>query len=345
MQGIELLVRFSLIFLFCNSLIPGQIYPVKEVDSLLKAGIEKIILQDYPEAEKVFLSLNSNYPNLPFGEIFLAANEITRAIDYAEDMQEDFVDSLLESATEKTDLLLQEDDENLWNNYFEALIYGYKAYYHSISGNLVSAFADGVLSLRSFQKCLELNENFHEAYIALGTYNYWKSAQSKFFLWLPFVKDYREDGIELLERSIRSFSYHEHLAAFSLIWIYIDYGQSEKGVNLAEKMLGQYPESRFFRWALARAYQDIDKEKAIDVFKEILISVETLPNDNGFNKIVLKHKIAMLYFELGNYEKVLDLCNEVLDISLNSVELRERLSDRLDRVKELKELAFERLEL
>jgi tetratricopeptide (TPR) repeat protein len=343
MQGIELLARFSIIFLFFPGLLTCQIFPIVEVDSLLRSGIDKIISQDYRGAEKVFLSLNSKYPDLPLGEIYLAANEITESVDLAVELNENFVDSLLSEAMEKTELLLDKDDESLWNNYYEALIHGYKAYYHSITGNLISAFADGVLSLRAFQICIELNENFHEAYIALGTYNYWKSAQSESFLWLPFVEDNRNEGIELLEKSIRNFSYNKHLAAYSLIWIYIDYQKIEKAANLAEQMLLQYPNSRFFRWALARAYQDLDKEKAIKVFNEILNSLETLPFDNGFNKIVLKHKIAMLYYEMGNYQIVLKFCDEILDFKIKSDEIRKKLSDRIERTKALRETALDKL--
>ena len=37
----------------------------------------------------------------------------------------------------------------------------------------------------------------------------------------------------------------------------------EKAVQLSNEMLiNEYKDSRFFKWGLARAYKDIDKEKA-----------------------------------------------------------------------------------
>ena len=108
-------------------------------------------------------------------------------------------------------------------------------------------------------------------------------------------------------------------------------------------MLNEYKESRFFKWGLARAYQDIDKRKAIDVYYQILKSVETIPNHNQFNEVVLKHKIAMLYNEVGEYDKSYVLCNEILDFKFKSAKIEERLHDRIRRAKVLKENLEEKL--
>lgn len=338
MREIELLVRFSLIFfiIFQNSLF-AQTHPNPKVDFLLKLGIKNILLQNYDKADSIFIELNRTYPNLPLGDIYRVGNFITKSVDYEEKLNEDFVEELLDSAEYKIEILLNEDDEDIWNNYYEALFYGYRAYFYTVQGNLLNAFADGIYSLNAFNECLSVDNKFYEAYIAAGTYNYWKSAQSKSFLWLPFVKDKREEGIELLEEAIQHSSYNHHLAAYSLVWIYIDYELPQKAVNLSLQMLEEYPNSRYFRWGLARAYQDIDKTKAIKVYRELLKSIENISNRNLYNDVVLRHKIAMLEYDLGNYKKALTLCNEILDFKLNSAEIKQRLQDRLSRVKVLKE--------
>jgi tetratricopeptide (TPR) repeat protein len=183
---------------------------------------------------------------------------------------------------------------------------------------------------------LEIDENFFEAFIALGSYNYWKSAQTKSLLWIPFIPDKRLQGIQFLEKALEGSSYNKYLAAYSLAWIYIDYGESDKAIDLSKKMLKDYNESRYFRWCLARAYQDVDKYKAIEVFKEILESIEKLPFRNQYNDIVIRHKIAMLYYDLGEYKKASNLCNEILDFNIKSNKIKDRLSDRLNRTKQLR---------
>lgn len=338
----EHLVRSSLILLL---LIPfsllAQRHPNQEIDSLLRKGIESIVLQNYDGANETFNYLDSLYSENPLGNIYLSATEIAKSVDYEEEVKSEFVDSLLSIAKDKTDKFLDQDGDDLWYNYYDALIYGYKAYYSSISGNLISAFSDGVQSLNVFQNCLEIDNKFYEAYIAYGSYKYWKSAQTKSLLWLPFVSDNRDEGIEFLEKAIESNPYNRHLAAFSLIWIYIDHEKSDLAVDLANKMLDEYKGSRFFMWGLARAYQDIDKGKAISTFKDLLESVQKIENRNQYNDIVLKHKIAMLLYDVGENSKALKLCNEILDFNIKSIKIKERLHSRIIRAEELKNKIME----
>lgn len=342
---IERLVRFNIIyFIILVSTLFCQHHPNAKIDSILNKGIEEIIDQRYDNAALTFTSLDSLFPNNPLGNIYLAATEISKSVDYEENINSDLLDSLLNNAMDITKSLLDEDDTNLWYNYYQALIYGYKAYYSAISGSIISSFSDGVESLEGFQNCLEIDENFNEAFIALGTYKYWKSAQVKSLSWIPFISDNREEGISLLEKSLDSFSYNKYLAAYSLIWIYIDYNKSDNAVKLALTMLKEYPGSRFFRWGLARAYEDIDKSKAVSVYSEILALLETLPDRNQFNDIVLKHKMAMLLNKLNQNKKSLQLCDEILDFQFNSAEIKERLTDRIERVKKLKEQLKTKLE-
>ncbi len=336
MLEIELLVRFSFIFLFAFLQIFAQRIPDHELDSLLTVGIQQILYQNYENAELIFKELKNKFPKNPLGNIYTAASKIAKSVDYEETIDENSIDSLLSIAKNQTDKLLDLDDNNLWYNYYDALIYGYRAYFYSISSNLVSAFADGVLSLHSIQKCLEINNKFNEGLIAQGIYKYWKSAQTKWLNWLPFVKDEREEGIKLLENSLKQSSYNFYLAAYSLIWIYIDNNESDKAVTLGKKMLNEYPNSRFFRWGLARAYQDISKEKAKEIYSEILNSVQQIKNRNFYNDLVLKHKIAMLDFDLKQYDEAYKLCCEILDFNIKSIQIKERLKNRLIRVKELK---------
>lgn len=344
MPETELLVRFSILYFFVAYQIFAQQFPNPKVDSLLNLGIENILNENYSVAKKTFKILDKDFSELPFGKIYLAAAHIAESVDYEKIPNENYVDSILTIAENQTELLLISDENNLWYNYFEATIYGYRAYFNSITSNLVAAFADGVLSLHSFQKCLEIDNNFNEALIANGIYKYWKSAQTKSLNWLPFVKDEREIAIKLLENSIKQKSYNQYLGISSLIWIYIDNNESQKAVDLSKKMLAQYKNSRYFNWALARAYQDISKEKSIEIYQQILSSVEKLKNRNFYNDVVLKHKMAMLYFDLENYNKSYQLCSQILDFDIKSEEIKNRLEERLNRVLDLKNELEEILE-
>jgi hypothetical protein len=315
----------------------AQTYPDPVVDSLLNTGINYIILQNYLHAKSTFEYLNNSYPALPLGNIYLVATEIARAYDYEEPYNQDYIKENLDTAETKTKNLLDRDEGNLWYIYFKALNEGYYAYYQVLQKNWLSAFSNGVDAVRDFEKCLNIDPEFYESKIAIGSYQYWRSRKTEFLKWLPFIKDETELGIKNLKVAVDHASYHRYSAINSLLWIYIDQKKFQAAVELAEKTLRQYPGSRFFMWPLARAYENVDIQKAIDIYNELLDFYSKLPDSNFFNEIVLKHVLAQLYVKQGDKGKALELCNQILSLKHIPDYTRNRLGDRLDRVEDLKQ--------
>jgi hypothetical protein len=326
---------FSLFFLL-QSVLFSQNYPDKFVDSLLTTGIDFIVEENYSDAEKVFTNLKNSNPNLPFGSLYLAATEIARSIDFFEEMNSEKVENLFEESEEIADSLYDEDEENIWHLYFEGLLAGYKAYYSALKGNYYDTFSDGYDSYSYFSQCLEQDTLFYEAYIAIGSFEYWMSAKTEFFSWIPFYEDNRANGISLLETAWKKAPYNSHLAAYSLIWIYINEKDYKKAIDLSEEELKKYPSTRFFKWGLANAYQYIDKKKSIEILNQIYDSYQTTGGNITTQKIVIKHKIAMLENKLGNYDSALKLCNEILDSCSKIERENSETEDRCFRAKELK---------
>jgi predicted Zn-dependent protease len=315
----------------------SQEYPDGSVNSLLKSGIDDIINQNYPQAKSEFEKLNSKYPDLPFGKIYLAAAEIAKSYDYGEEYNGEVISKYLYSAKDQSENLLNNNPENIWNHYLIGLAEGYISYYEGLNGSWLTSLKEGINSASNFEECLKKNPDFFEAFSGLGTYKYWKSTKTKFLSWLPFVHDDRAEGINYLEKAIDKSSYNNYLAVNSLIWIYIDQKNFENAVRISEKAMNEYPKSRFFKWGLARAFEDVDRSKAINSYYEILNSYQNLNSMNHYNEIVLKHLIAQQYEKVGEKSKALKLCNEIMAIKNLSEFVKNKLGDRLNRVKELQE--------
>jgi len=331
---------FFLAIFFFASVSFAQNYPDRIVDSLLNYGIDNLINQNYGGAEKDFLKLNTTYPDIPLGKIYLAALEIAKCYDLGEEFSSESIIKKLKEAEEESETLIAKNPENVWYIYFLALSEGYAAYHEALSGEILSAISSGYNSIKNFERCLNLDSNFFEAYTAIGVFKYWKSRKTEFLDWLPFVKNEKDTGISYLESAIKYSSYNKYLAIYSLIWIYIDEGDYHKAIKVAEDALKIYPESRIFKWGLARANEEIDKKKAIEYYYEILSSYPDLKNSNHYNEIVLKHIIAQQYQKLGENKSALSLCNEILKLNTLSVYVKDKLSDRLGRVKQMqKELS------
>jgi tetratricopeptide (TPR) repeat protein len=306
------------------------------VDSLLKSGIRNIINQKYSAATDIFSQLDEEFPELPFGKIYLAASKIAHAYDYAEEYDADFIESNLEEARDRANELLASDENNLWFNYYYALAEGYIAYFDAINDNWISAISTGMNSISAFGNCLNLDKNFYEAYIAIGTYEYWKSRRTEFLNGLPFYEDDSEIGMDRLRTAVDLSSYNSYLATNSLIWIYIDQNDFNRAIELGEKAVSEFPESRYFKWGLARAYEDVNPRTALEKYYEILNSFPQSRDQNNINKIILKHLIAQQYLKTGEKEKALELCEEILSIN-NFTEFElSKLDNRLKRVSELK---------
>jgi tetratricopeptide (TPR) repeat protein len=314
----------------------AQIYPDATVDSLLRSGIHCVVKQDYVSANQFFEQIDYDYPSLPLGKIYLAANKIAEAYDYAEDFDEKYIRDNLEEAKNQAEELIEKEETNIWPHYFLALSEGYISYYEAINDSWFPALTTGVSSISEFEDILKSDEKFFEAYIAIGTFEYWKSRKLEFVSWLPFSSDTKNLGIDFLITAIDSASYNSHLAINSLIWIYIDQKRYEDAIKIAQRALKEFPDSRSFKWGMARAYEDTNPAKAISVYLEILKSYPKLKDGNYKNEITLKHLIAQQYAKLGDNENALKYCDEILSIKNIPEQTMDEMSDRLQRVKELK---------
>ncbi|HED38120.1 MAG TPA: hypothetical protein ENI76_07745, partial [Ignavibacteria bacterium] len=236
--------KYFIVVLFCflaTNKIYSQNYPDSTLNTLLKKGIELIITQQYKDASKVFNLLNKNYPHLPFGKIYLAANEIARNYDYAENLNSDSIRYYLKSAVRQSDSLLEINKNNVWYQYFVALSEGYLSYYNALTKNWFSALDEAISSVSGFEKCLKIDPHFYEAYIAIGTFKYWKGRKTQFLNWLPFIPNEEKSAIKLLNFAVNHSSYNTYLAINSLIWIYIDRKEPLRAVELAGNALKKYP--------------------------------------------------------------------------------------------------------
>lgn len=342
MQVTELLVRFNfikiipLLILINIFNIHAQIYPDRSVHKILKAGIKLIINQKYDNAEKLFSQLDKSRKDLPLGKIYLAATQIAKSFDYAEPFDDKLITKYLDGAKKTSERLLQVDDKNIWYNYFFALTEGYRAYYDALKHNWLSSFSTGLTSVSAFEYCLELDNNFYESMIAIGSYKFWKSKKTEFLSWLPFVPDEKDLGIEYLQKAIKHSGYNSYLAVNSLIWIYIEQEEYNNAIKIAEVALVNNPQSRIFKSGLARAYESVNPEKSAIIYGEILDSYPKELKSNKINEVTLKHLIAQQLVKAGKSKAALNLCNEILSIKEYTPFELDKLRGRLDRVSVLK---------
>lgn len=325
-----------IILLFINSWAFPQEFPNSDVHIALEIGIEYILNQNYEMASKKFSSLSQQHPELPLGKIYCAVVELIRAYDYGEEIDPQ-IEKKFDEAIEQSDSLLNKNSADKWNLYFMALAKGYKTYYKILKDEWLSAVPTGFSAVGYFNDCLEIDSSFYEAYFAVGAYKFWKSRKLEFLEWLPFIKDESKEGITYIETALTKSIYNRNIAALSLIWIYIEQKKFNKAIEIAEMELKKNPINRTLLWALARSYEDVNIKKSIEIYKSILNSYRQIPNQNHFQEITLMHIIAQQYLKIGEKREAARICDEILLQKSISEEVRLRLSDRLKKVKKMKQ--------
>lgn len=321
MQEIEHLVHFRIVlFLFSLQFISfGQVYPDKKIDSLINAGIEFVLIQDYESAEKVFSQLKDDYPSFPMGNISLASLEITRAYDFRDEVDAKKIENLLNEALKSADNYSKKYNNSAWSNYFYGLIFGFNAYFNALQENWITAMSQGLKSVSYFNDCLKKDSLFYDAMIAIGTYKYWRSRKTEFINWLPFIANDKKEGISLILRAKDKKSYNLYFAYYSLIWIYIEEEDYRLALNLAEQGIKKYPMNRLLKWSLISCYEKLkDYSNANKYYFELLNDYNTL-KVNQINRIEILHKIAQNLVRMRNKKEALKI--------LETIPPKESLSD------------------
>ena len=333
--------KFLLLFVFILCLFPvritAQVHPNPEIERLITTGIDNLINQEYHKARITFSTLQKKYPQNPLGKIFLAATEIFISFDNQLPYEDNKILDWLNDAITISEQLIETNKNNAWFNYYKGLAEGYKADYFSTRESWFSAATTAYTAKQYFDRCLAIDSTFYDAYVSLGAFKYWSSEKTEFLNWLPFLKDERETASKLLTAAINKHSFHSHLAVHNMVWIYIKKKEYQKAKDILDPFLKKYPNSRFFKWDLAKLYEETDKSKAVHVYWEIYDSFDKAFVKNRCNDISLKFILAKNYFALGDKKTASKLLSEIPYESQLTPHETEKLGSRLDRIQALRE--------
>jgi len=326
------LVLSFLIFVSVQSGSPeegGLRYDVARIDSLLSAGIDLTLKQEYDGAQSVFRAMAEDFPDSPVGYLYLAAVLQSQALDYEELVPVPAFDSLLAVAREKSESVIARNPASPWGYFFLGTIFGNEALALAERGNWFGAVTRGMSSATNFERSVALDSQLVDAYTGIGTYYYWKSRKIEFLTWLPFISDNREEGITFLERCARYGVYNRFAAMSALINIYIDAAEYEKAVEMSRTALSTYPENRIFLWGLATALERARQPNlALVAYERLLRAIVNDPRPNRYNELVCRLNFLSLKLQTNRSE---NLREELSLIRLLAAgEFPEHLEDRVE---------------
>jgi tetratricopeptide (TPR) repeat protein len=264
--------------------------------SLVSQGIDLILKQEYNRADSLFNDVIIRYPDHPAGYLYKVAVLQAYTIDFDVPVERGRFDSLLELGRKKA-----QKTESSWREYFLGTADGYDAYEKVERGDWFSGVRKGMASASWFEDIIEKDSSFYDAYVGVGTYYYWSSRKTAFIRWLPFIKDYREPGINLLIKGAERSEYNRFAAVSALISIYLDAEEYKMAEKWSRYGLKFYPENRIFLWGIATA---LDRQKC---FKDAVVAYEYLldkilhaQSGNLYGEIVCRLNLAKSQLALGD---------------------------------------------
>ncbi|MDZ7337262.1 MAG: hypothetical protein ONB30_01840 [candidate division KSB1 bacterium] len=306
-------------------------------NALVRRGIAFTVIHHYQQAQACFDSLATAFPTDPAGPFFQAALLHSRMVDYETDEGLGAFAALTDKAIRLASQRIASNPMDAWSHFFRGAAYGYRAFHAAREGRYLAAWQDSQSSIRDLEMAVRLDSSLADAYLGIGTYKYWRGKLLRYLSWLPFVPEEREEGIRLVRTAIEKGRYSRLTGLSDLAWILIDAGRLDGALACAHEGLALTPESRFFLWPLAEAYyRKGDHRKAVHWYEQLLASLLQESENNHYNEIVCRLKLAEAYTALGEEGMARLHAQAMLNLPLDEG-IRRRAGKRLARARALLE--------
>jgi len=338
---------FSFIFLI-RPVVAQVLSPdptAEPLKGIILEGIDLTLNNRFEQAANLYQDLIDSFPQYPAGYFYKGATIQAEMLD-AENYQNatEFytlmdhtiavVDSLRNSHMSSH---LGGGKNHAWLFFYEGSAFLYRSFLKMKAGEWYAAYQDAKKGVRSLEKTIELDSTIYDAYLGIGSYKYWKSAKSKFLLWLPFITDQRERGIELVSLAIQKGWFVGTVGKDQLVWIFMNRGDFQSALTLAMENYQKYPDSRFLRWTLASAaFYAKDWDLSQKLYADLLQEIRILPENNGFNEIDCLVRLADISREIELWDESYKLADEALRLNLDD-HTRDRARNKLKKALEIRE--------
>lgn len=271
-----------------------------KIDSLIRRGIDFTFQSEFDSAMTLYREIESGLPDHPVGAFYQAATLQSAMMDYETDQWESGFFHHVDRAILLGESKLTADKSDPWVLFYLGNAYGYKGLYLARKGSYVAGFRSAHKGIGLLEEAVALDSTLYDPYLLIGNYKYWSGRFYKFIRWLPFVRDERELGLELIRKSIRQGSFSRWVGLNSLGWIEYDRKAYAEALTLFEEGLTAYPDSRFFLWGVGAAHQQLEQwAEANDYHEELLLSILSGLVNNGYNEAEVRKKLMLAYFALN----------------------------------------------
>jgi tetratricopeptide (TPR) repeat protein len=302
-KKMTLILSLLSLLLFSNQASSQVSMDSEEVDRIIFQGMEYVHQDETFKAVDEFKKLIELFPNDPIGYFYVSATLQTMMDDFRNYSYLDEFNKYMNLAIEKGEEREKRGNLTAYDCLYLGGAVGYRGINKALTGDWFGGFVDGLKGKGYLEKASELNPELYDVYYGLGTYHFWKSLKSKIFWWLPFVKDNRQMGIDMIKLAIEKGKFAAEDAKYALVRIYVENKEYENAFAMIEKLMKSQPNKPFLLWFLGRAqFETKMYAKAINTYQILLNTLIGSPYYHPEGEVECRYYLALAYFENKNFE-------------------------------------------
>ena len=290
------------------------------VRSQAKEGLDLLYNMQFDKAANIFSKIDRRYPKHPVGPFLKALNTWWQILmDLQETEHDEAFYAAMEEVIDRSDRLLDRDEDNLDAMFFKGAALGFRGRLRSNRGQWFRAAMDGKRAMDYVLEVAERRPENDDYVFGKGIYDYYAAVIPDRY---PYVKPVmiffpdgnRQRGLAELERTAEEGYFIQTEAAYFLLQIYYLFEKDyRKSVKYATWLRREHPNNAYFHTYEARMYARFGHWKhSHDIFKRVLVRYQK--GKTGYNDAAARQALYYIgRYELtqGQYEQALDTLGEL----------------------------------
>lgn len=318
-------MKIKLLFIF---LIVSFSLKSQPLDERIENGIKHIYNIEFEQAEKIFRSILTDYPENPAGRFFLAMVDWWRILlDIDNESYDQLFFQKIEDVIYHCDQILKKDKQNIDALFFKGGAIGFRGRLRALRDSWLKAADDGREALPIVEYASKLDPSNQDVQLGFGIYNYYAAVIPDQYpyikpLMIFFPKGDKEKGIAQLKKTAESGKYAKYEAQYFLMTLYFNYENNYEETKIyADKLTSLFPKNPSFQRWLGRTFARLgDWQKADSVFSNYLQKADSgfygfnfpygLRESNYYVAVHLKNEL-LLDSSKYHFQKCIDISNKI----------------------------------
>ncbi len=288
-----------------------------QLNSLVQQGLERAYNFEFVEAEKIYNRVIDRYPNSPHGFYRIAQIHFWIYLGTRDQGEYEVFKKFAELTEDRLNKQIgaNPNDYRLIN--MAGNLASFTAMAEAINNSSIDVFWSSKKAVGYFEKAIEINPKFYDAYLGLGLYDYAMSFVPEFLKWavnLTGLSSDKQRGLKHIKTAYLRGTSTKTEAAFHLSKIYTEYvAEYDSAISHLQSLTSKYPKNSLFLYqygvTLAR---DLQFDRALNYFDRVI----KLNNKKIPQLVALSHfRKGEIFFKRNQFKTAITQFNQFLDMS------------------------------